>query len=187
MSIGENLKKFRSEKKISQRKLAQAAGVSFAYIQQLEKNEKTNPGIEIINKLSIALGIEVSDLIGIDLEKECGENIGKLKTDMISVAKMAELNNKKTAGTLTKEDFDTLQSFSKDDWGNFILYGLSGDDLPADMVSYMQFIKLIETLGYKTENFKIIANKKINTISLFKKIKYQIDLEVNFSKEDEQL
>jgi transcriptional regulator with XRE-family HTH domain len=64
MNIGENLKKYRNEKKISQRKLAQAAGVSFAYIQQLEKNEKQNPGIEIIKRLSAALEIEIHDLIG---------------------------------------------------------------------------------------------------------------------------
>lgn len=64
MSIGENLKKYRNEKKVSQRKLAQTAGVSFAYIQQLEKNEKQNPSIEIITKLSNALEINVNDLIG---------------------------------------------------------------------------------------------------------------------------
>lgn len=63
MTIGDNLKKFRNEKKISQRRLAQDAGVSFAYIQQLEKNEKRNPSFEIITKLSIALDININDLI----------------------------------------------------------------------------------------------------------------------------
>lgn len=179
MSIGENLKKYRNEKKISQRKLSQASGVSFTYIQQLEKNKKQNPSIEIITKLSTALELEVKDLLGIQHEKERIENIEKHKTDILKVSKIIELNKKKDEGTATTEDMNLLQSFTKEDWINFAFYGLGNDALPPEAVSYMQFIKLIETLGYNPEDLKI------NKLSLFNKIKYQISLEINYSQENE--
>lgn len=61
MSIGKLIKKYREENKISQRKLAELSNVSFSYIQQLEKGQKENPGIEILNKIAAALNIKVTD------------------------------------------------------------------------------------------------------------------------------
>ena len=69
MSISNKLKEYRKSNKISQRQLAKESGVSFAYIQQLEKEEKKNPSIDILNKLASALKIDVADLIFADEDR----------------------------------------------------------------------------------------------------------------------
>ena len=63
MCLSTRLKSIRKNKKISQRKLAASSGVSFAYIQQLEKGERKNPSIDIITKLASALNISINDLL----------------------------------------------------------------------------------------------------------------------------
>lgn len=61
--IGDSIKKHRNERKISQRALAKASGVSFAYIQQLEKGLKKNPSLDILNKIADALDISLDELL----------------------------------------------------------------------------------------------------------------------------
>ena len=58
--FAENLKKFRKSKKMTQEKLAEIVGVDFRYISFLE-NAKGFPSCELIEKLSNALQINVSD------------------------------------------------------------------------------------------------------------------------------
>ena len=60
--LSEKIKEIRKEKKITQVKLGEMIGVTGAYIQQLEKGVKLNPSMEIILKLSFALGIDINDL-----------------------------------------------------------------------------------------------------------------------------
>lgn len=62
MTIGENIKKERNQKKITQVKLGEMIGVTGAYVQQLEKGVKLNPSMEIIFKLSSVLGIDINEL-----------------------------------------------------------------------------------------------------------------------------
>lgn len=61
--IGDSIKTHRNERKISQRALAKASGVSFAYIQQLEKGLKKNPSLDILNKIADALDITLDELL----------------------------------------------------------------------------------------------------------------------------
>ena len=63
MSIAENLKRHREAKNLSQRKLAELAGVPQSLISHIENGEKKNPGVIGIKKLADALGISVEDLI----------------------------------------------------------------------------------------------------------------------------
>ncbi|QEZ68022.1 XRE family transcriptional regulator [Paraclostridium bifermentans] len=62
MNIGANIKKFRKEKGLTQKELAEKIGVSGAYIQQIENNKK-NPSIKTLNKISSALGVTIQELI----------------------------------------------------------------------------------------------------------------------------
>ncbi|MEQ8156671.1 MAG: helix-turn-helix transcriptional regulator [Clostridiaceae bacterium] len=60
--FGDNLKKWRKERKLTQAELAESVGVSGAYIQQLELGKKTNPSLEVVLKICSALQIAPFDL-----------------------------------------------------------------------------------------------------------------------------
>lgn len=60
--FGEDLRKWRKKRNLTQAQLGTAVGVTGAYIQQLELGKKTNPSIEIIMKLCTTLNIAPFDL-----------------------------------------------------------------------------------------------------------------------------
>lgn len=60
-SIGENLKKYRMQKHITQDALAEKAGLSKNYISQIELGNK-NPSVESLIKIINAIGVS-ADLI----------------------------------------------------------------------------------------------------------------------------
>lgn len=55
IGFGEALKRFREERGLSLRELDKLSGVSYAYIQRLENNEKTAPSDEVLESLGNAL------------------------------------------------------------------------------------------------------------------------------------
>jgi len=57
-----NLGKLRNEKKWSQKKLSEMAGVSQTYISELEAGKK-HPTVPIAQKLATALGVSLSGLL----------------------------------------------------------------------------------------------------------------------------
>lgn len=63
MNIGKNIRTYRNEKKLSQRKLAELSGVSFAYIQQLERGQRDNPSTRILNKIAAVFNIKLTQLL----------------------------------------------------------------------------------------------------------------------------
>ena len=65
MSFSENLKKFRTQKGLSQQKLAELVGVSQTAIYNWEKGERT-PKMDAITKIADVLGVKLSDLIPTD-------------------------------------------------------------------------------------------------------------------------
>lgn len=60
--VAENIRISRLKKKITQKKLAEMAGVTQKYISLIEK-QKANPSIVITTKICIALNISLSDLL----------------------------------------------------------------------------------------------------------------------------
>lgn len=60
--IGDNLKRIRSEREISQIDLSEITGITNAYISKIENGAKKNPSSVILNKLAIALNCSVDDL-----------------------------------------------------------------------------------------------------------------------------
>ncbi|MBU3111963.1 helix-turn-helix domain-containing protein [Clostridium lacusfryxellense] len=57
--LSERIKNAREKMKATQSELGKRVGVSGAYIQQLEKGVKLNPSLEVLLKLSFALGVDV--------------------------------------------------------------------------------------------------------------------------------
>ena len=61
--IGKNIKRLRQEKGISQDKLSKLADISLNTVVKIELDESPNPTLETIQKISMALGVSIDDLI----------------------------------------------------------------------------------------------------------------------------
>lgn len=62
MTVGQNIRKFRKEKKLTQKKLGELCGINEVQIRQYEL-EKANPKLETLNKIAAALNVEIGFLL----------------------------------------------------------------------------------------------------------------------------
>ena len=76
MSIGDNIKRFRKERGITQKKLGELCGIAEPNIRKYE-NGKQNPKLETIEKIASALGIDPFDLMGFDYWDQKMPDLGK--------------------------------------------------------------------------------------------------------------
>lgn len=63
-TIGDHLRKLRTESTLTQERLAERASVSVETIRKLEQNERTSARMSTLNKLATALGVPTSALMG---------------------------------------------------------------------------------------------------------------------------
>lgn len=64
------IKDIRESKNISQYKLSKLAKVSRTYLRDLENNKKCNPSVEVLEKISKALNVNLKDLFYTALDVE---------------------------------------------------------------------------------------------------------------------
>jgi len=62
--IGRPLRTVRERRQLSQRALAEQAGVTQVYLHELETGKKANPSLQILEALAKALRVSISELIG---------------------------------------------------------------------------------------------------------------------------
>lgn len=62
IKLGQNLKKIRTQKKMSQGDMARTLGVDRGYISNIE-NGKKNPTLATIDKLAKVLGVSADELL----------------------------------------------------------------------------------------------------------------------------
>ena len=60
--MGQNLKRIRTEKDISQGDIANSLGVSRGFVSNLE-NGKTNPTLSTITRIASAVGVSTEELL----------------------------------------------------------------------------------------------------------------------------
>lgn len=60
-SIGKRIRELRIKKRLSQEQIALKAGITTAYLGQIEREEK-NPTVKLVEKISNALGLSLSEL-----------------------------------------------------------------------------------------------------------------------------
>ena len=60
--LGENLKKIRTKKNITQTELAKTLGVDKSFVSNIE-NGKTNPTLSTITNLANSLGVSTNELL----------------------------------------------------------------------------------------------------------------------------
>lgn len=109
MNIGDNIKKIRKEKKITQSQLASSLKISQSYLSDLENNRK-NLGIKTIEKIAKKLNVSVayltsgnkmlSDLTEDEINEQFSEMRLKLKKDNTN----RELNLKSNLLDLIQRD-----------------------------------------------------------------------------------
>jgi putative transcriptional regulator len=63
MTVIITLKKIRTERQISQEKLAVKSGVSVSYIQKIEQNSIKRVSLEVLDKLCNTLSCDVCDIL----------------------------------------------------------------------------------------------------------------------------
>lgn len=61
--IAANIKRYRTERGVSQIELSQLAGVTYHTITKIESGANTNPTIETLAKIARALGVGVGELV----------------------------------------------------------------------------------------------------------------------------
>lgn len=99
--IGDRVKKFRQEKKMSLSELAEQAGVAKSYLSSLERNLQRNPSIQFLEKIASVLGVPVDNLINEQTNKE------SLDHDWMNLVKEAMDSG------VTKDQFREFLEFNK--------------------------------------------------------------------------
>ena len=99
--IGDRVKKFRQEKKMSLSELAEQAGVAKSYLSSLERNLQRNPSIQYLEKIASVLGVPVDNLINEQTNKE------SLDHDWMNLVKEAMDSG------VTKDQFREFLEFNK--------------------------------------------------------------------------
>ena len=79
MNIGERIKKLRTEKGITQSKLANKMNISQATVVSFE-SENANPTIETLKKIAAALDITMYDIFDLKIDNMSDQDIECLKT-----------------------------------------------------------------------------------------------------------
>ena len=86
--IGQRIRNYRTQKGLSQEKLAELAGCHPTYIGQLERGEK-NATLESVEKIASAMDISLSELFD-KLGKSGGNNIAAKCYDLVASKNEAE-------------------------------------------------------------------------------------------------
>ena len=61
--LGTNIQKLRQKKKLSLSQLAEKTEISKSYLSHIERNIQTNPTIEVIAKIAVALDVDLQTLL----------------------------------------------------------------------------------------------------------------------------
>lgn len=62
--IGRRIKALRTQRQLSMSELAEKAGVSKSYLSTVESGTGRRPGVAILHKIAVALGVTLADLMG---------------------------------------------------------------------------------------------------------------------------
>ena len=100
VSFGENLKKIRAEKNISQGELAEMLGVHATHISRYER-DLTQPTLDVIKKLTDALNISADVLIFGNIEEQAKNKIND--NELLNLYSKTQL--------LNIEDVNCIQTF----------------------------------------------------------------------------
>lgn len=93
--VGDKIREFRTLKGISLSQLAKVANVSKGYLSDVEKNVKSNPSTEFLEKIANALEINMSELFSDNSSKLDLFEDDDMKLMFSKAQKMSKENRKK--------------------------------------------------------------------------------------------
>lgn len=99
--IGERVKKYRQQKRMSMTEVADKAGVAKSYLSSIERNLQSNPSIQFLEKISAVLDIPVDSLLHDE------PNTENLDSEWMAIVQQAM-----TSG-VSKEQFKEYLEFQK--------------------------------------------------------------------------
>jgi transcriptional regulator with XRE-family HTH domain len=62
MTLGQAIREIRQEVGVTQKNLAQAAGIEQSYLSMIESDQRLNPGTKVMARLAQALQVSIDDL-----------------------------------------------------------------------------------------------------------------------------
>jgi len=62
LEIGKNIAKLRQAQTLTQKELAEKAGISISYLSRVEKRNCPKPHAKTLSRIAFALGVKVCDL-----------------------------------------------------------------------------------------------------------------------------
>ncbi len=146
MTIGDNIRRFRKREGITQKKLADLAGLSIATIRGYEQG-KYKPKIETLQKIAIALEVPVGRLIPfnrkclpIESKKQklqsIADHYGFKKQSMITIEECSELQKAICKWHRERGDY-LLSEYSDCDERTAIIDELADVIIMANQISYL--------------------------------------------------
>lgn len=100
--VGENIKKIRKSRRLTQKQLSEKAGISISYIQQLEYGIKENPSLETLTLIANVLNVNIQDLTEEFISKEFNSltETQILSSDVIDDSRILERDMHKLLGKI---------------------------------------------------------------------------------------
>ena len=145
MSIGEQIGLFANEKGINLRQLALKAGISYNTLYSIVKRKSSRVDYETMKKIADALGISLSELVGMNPAVDIPEN----RSACDAAAKMmleAELSMKNKGEDRIAFFYKNLNTDGKLEASKCFLNHLKSEDL-KEVADYVE--KLAETPQYQ--------------------------------------
>ncbi len=189
MSIGENIKTFRTAKMMTQEQLAEKAGISRVALGNYEREERT-PNLDILEKLAVAL--DTSTYIIINLNLLSLEDIYDIKIVQNEYVPLTSMQKKKIRDSLECYSIEIHKKTSHNFYDPFYLgeiytkrafmYTLL-DEYEKALNDYAEAINLNDKfeeayLGRRElYNFLGFKEKAINDLNKMNKIRYGDDYE----------
>lgn len=103
--IGQRIKNYRLQKKLSLSELADRAGVAKSYLSSIERNLQSNPSVQFLEKISTVLGVTVNEL----LYEENTEKTNNVELDSEWTKLVREAMN----SGVSKQEFKEFLEFNK--------------------------------------------------------------------------
>lgn len=143
--FGKNIKAIRESKNIGVNELSRLSGVNASYISALERDEKKNPSVAILEKLATALDISIDEIMKVDSISSNKNNICNEIKESEAVYKTNEFKTAESAMQFI------LKQPAIMGYGGFNIQDVSEEDL-IELAN--DLLKQIELFGFKQKKNK---------------------------------
>lgn len=104
--ISENIRTLQQRKGLSQERLALLARINTSYLGQIERFEKTNPTIQLLDKIACALGLSSHESLIKEIELGGGQQDDIKQAENSLTEKLKALKQLRDEGIITEKEFE---------------------------------------------------------------------------------